>query len=65
MSTQTLSKYEQFLLKQKEEGRSVTFNSEDDLKIIDSINEISTEIKRAYEEKDIKSQEYASQVIFK
>lgn len=65
MSEQTLSKFEQFLLKQKEEGKNIAFNSDDDLKIIDSINDISTEIKRKYEEKDTKSQEYASQVIFK
>jgi len=65
MSVQTLSKYEQFLLKQEKQGKSLTFNSEDGLKIINSINEISSEIKRAYEEKDIKSQEYASLAIFK
>lgn len=65
MAEQTLSKYEEFLLKLKDEGKSKAFNSEDDMKIINSINEISIEIKRTYEEKNIRSQEYASQVIFK
>jgi hypothetical protein len=65
MAEQTLSKYEEFLLKLKDEGKSKAFSSEDDMKIINSINEISIEIKRTYEEKNIKSQEYASQVIFK
>ena len=59
------SKYEEFLDKSQKDGESVYLDSKEDLEKMESMNEISIEVKRDYEEKQTKSQVYASQVVLR